>query len=120
MSGRWRAASGAARTCLAGVLALTSLSSAKAADDTFVGTIIDATCARGGHVQMRMGPTDADCTRLCVMFHDDVYVLQDGDRIYRLTDQKRPEEFAGQKVIVTGQFDAESSTIRVESIKAAR
>lgn len=87
---------------------------------SFTGVINDDMCAGVGHSRMRMGPTDADCTRACVMLHDAMFVLEDGDAIYGLSDQTRPEAFAGRKVTVTGTLDAKTRTIRVQSIAAAK
>jgi hypothetical protein len=97
------------------LLAVAALSAAQA-KQTFVGTITDDMCAKNGHAQMRMGPTDADCTVACVMAHDAKYVLYDGKEVYILSDQQTPEKFAGQKVRVVGTLDAKTRTIAVESI----
>ena len=86
---------------------------------TFTGIITDDMCAKGGHAQMRMGPTDAECTKACVMAHDAAYVLEAGQNVYRLSDQKTPETFAAQKVRILGTLDAKTKTIRVDSIAAA-
>ena len=82
---------------------------------TFVGTISDEMCALD-HSAMRMGPTDAECTRACVEEHDAAYVLVDGAAVYRLSDQQAPKPFAGKKVKVVGTLDKASSTITVTSI----
>ena len=87
---------------------------------TFTGTIIDAECARGGHAAMRMGPTDAECVRACVLSHDAAYVLEDGANVYILSDQKTPARFAARKVEVIGTLDPKTMTIAEESIAAAR
>jgi hypothetical protein len=84
---------------------------------TFSGVITDDVCAREGHAGMRMGPTDAECTRLCVMLHDAAYVLYDGKEVYTLIGNG-PDEFAGQKVRVVGTLDAKTKAIHVESITA--
>jgi hypothetical protein len=86
---------------------------------TFTGVITDSECAIRGHASMRMGPTDAECTRLCVMVHSAFYVLYDGKDVYTLSDQETPEQFAAQKVRVVGTLDARNKTIKVESITAA-
>lgn len=86
---------------------------------TFTGVITDSECATRGHAQMRMGPTDAECTRLCVMAHGAFYVLHDGKDVYMLNDQATPERFAAQKVRVVGTLDVKTGTIKVESITAA-
>ena len=103
---------------LAILLAVAALSATQA-KQTFVGTITDDMCAKNGHTQMRMGPTDADCTVACVMAHDAQYVLYDGKEVYVLSDQQTPEKFAGQKVRVVGTLDAKTRTITVESMTSA-
>ena len=87
---------------------------------TFVGTITDDMCAKDGHAIMRMGPTDAECTKACVSAHGAEYVLADGKNVYTLSDQKTPETFAGQRVRVAGTLDARTMTIQVQSISAAK
>jgi hypothetical protein len=105
------------KTALVTLLSLATLSAAPRSQ-TFTGTISDDMCARAGHAQMRMGPTDAECTTACVLAHGASYVLLNGKRVYRLSDQKTPESFAGRTVTVVGTLDAKSGTIQVESIKA--
>lgn len=100
------------------LMVLASLAAVQS-QQTFTGVITDDMCAGAeGHAAMRMGPTDADCTRACVIAHNASYVLRDGDTVYMLSDQKAPEPFAAQKVRVTGTLDASTHTIRVESIAA--
>ena len=53
-------------------------------------------CANADHSQMRMGPTDAECTIACVSAHGAMYVLYDGKDVYTLSDQQTPEKFAGK------------------------
>jgi hypothetical protein len=73
---------------------------AQAATRTFVGNISDSMC---GLKHMMPGLTDKDCTLECVKAGSK-YVLADvaHGKVYQLSDQKKPEEFAGQKVKVTG------------------
>ena len=87
---------------------------------TFTGTITDSMCASGNHTQMRMGPTDAECTIACVDAHGALFVLADGSNAYNLSDQKNPEKLAGKKVTVTGTLNTRTRTIQVESIAAAK
>ena len=87
---------------------------------TFTGTITDSMCAKGNHTQMRMGPTDAECTIACVDAHGALFVLADGTTAYTLSDQKSPEKLAGKKVTVTGTLNTSTRTIQVESITAAK
>ena len=100
------------------VLAATTLVAAD--KQTITGTITDNLCAKGGHAQMRMGPTDAECTVACIQAHGATYVLYDGKNTYTLSDQKTPEKFAGQKVKVVGIVDVKAKTIQVESIVASK
>jgi len=101
------------------LLAGAALSAAQG-KQTFTGTITDDMCARAGHAQMRMGPTDAECTKACVDVHGAAYVLSNGKDVYALSDQRTPEKFAAQKVTVTGTLDTKTKTIRVDSITAAK
>ena len=103
---------------VAAVLALAGLSAGQSTQ-TFTGVISDDMCAKTGHAQMRMGPTDAECTTACVIAHDAKYVLLDGKDVWVLSDQKTPEKFAAKKVRVVGTLDAKTRTIRVDSITAS-
>lgn len=104
------------------ILNLLAVAALRAAPDkqTFTGTITDDMCPKADHSQMRMGPTDAECTRACVDVHGAAYVLYDGKDVYALKDQRTPEKFAGQKVRVTGTLDTKTKTIQVDSITAAK
>jgi hypothetical protein len=105
--------------CLA-LLVAASLSMQAQEKQTFTGVITDEMCPLATHNHMRMGPTDAECTKACVVSHGAAYVLFDGKSAYVLSDQKTPEQDAAQKVRVTGTLDAKTRTIRVESIAPVR
>jgi len=83
---------------------------------TFTGVITDDACPLGDHTRMRMGPTDAECVRACILSHGASYVLYDGKRALVLSDQEMPGRFAAQKVTVTGTLDTRTMTISVASI----
>jgi type 1 fimbria pilin len=85
---------------------------------TFTGVITDSMCTTGDHSRMRMGSNDAECAIACVQAHGAQYVLYDGKESYTLSDQQKPEKFAGKKVTVTGTLDAQTKTIKVDSIAA--
>jgi hypothetical protein len=87
---------------------------------TFAGRITDDECPTANHEAMQMGPTDAECTLACVEVHGASLVLYDGEHAYRLSDQEKPKQFAGQKVTITGTLDSKTSTIQLESITAAK
>ena len=88
---------------------------------TFTGQVTDSLCANGDHRSMRMGNTDAECTRNCILSHGAQYVLFDGKDVYILSDQKAGEQYPGQKIEVTGVLDAKAGTIqnmtRVRAVK---
>lgn len=94
--------------------------SAAPATTTFTGVITDSMCANADHSQMKMGPTNAECTIACVGEHGAAYVLYTGKQAWTLSDQKTPEKFAGKKVVVTGTLDAKAGAIHVDSIAAAK
>jgi len=86
---------------------------------TFKGTITDDMCPRADHSQMRMGPTDAECSAACIDEHGAAYILFDGDGSYQLSDQKAAQKFVSRKVKVVGTLDGKTRTIHVESIAPA-
>jgi|ERR1700674_212240 hypothetical protein len=99
------------------LLAIAALSAAQG-KRLFSGTITDSMCANADHAQMRMGPTDAECTIACINEHGAMYVLYDGKDSYTLSDQRTPEKFAAQKVTVRGMLNVKTKTIQVDSITA--
>ena len=101
------------------LLAVAALSAAPG-KQTFTGIITDDMCGNADHSQMRMGPTDAECTVACISAHGATYVLYDGTQIYTLSDQRTPERFAARKVRVVGMLNAKTRTIQVESIRPAK
>ena len=101
------------------LLAVAALSAAPG-KQTFTGVVTDDECGSAGHSHMRMGATDAECTVACIGAHGAKYVLLDGKKVYTLSDQQTPEQFAGKKVRVTGMLDAKTQTIRVDSIRAVK
>ncbi len=97
---------------------------AAAKDKTFSGEIMDSQCAKmGGHEAMfkKEGTNDPKaCTLACVKMGGK-FVLFDGasKAVYQLDNQTKPQQFAGQKVEVTGTLNKGTKTIHVTDIKAA-
>jgi hypothetical protein len=87
---------------------------------TFAGSITDSMCATANHSQMRMGANDAECSIACVDAHGATFVLYDGKSALALSDQKTAEKFAGKKVTITGTLNADTRTIHVDSMTAAK
>lgn len=92
-----------------------TLAAPKQGSKTFIGSISDSVC---GVKHMMPGKSDKDCTLECVKAGSK-YILADpaSGKVYQLSDQKKPEAFAGQKVKITGTLTGE--TIVVSSIEAA-
>ena len=105
------------------LLLFVGLSFAAPANKTYRGEIMDSACAAmGSHEAMMKGNpnmTAKQCSVACVQ-HGAKYVLYDAatKTVYQLDDQKKPEQFAGEKVAVTGALNAGSKTIHVTGIKA--
>lgn len=82
---------------------------------TFVGSISDSMCG----LKHMMPGGDKECTLKCVE-GGSKFVLADTQhkKVYELSDQEKPKEFAGKKVKVTGTLSGD--TISVSSIEAAQ
>lgn len=92
----------------------TTKSNGKSATRTINGFITDSMCPTGDHSHMRMGENDRDCTIACVHSHGSDYVVSDGHTVYVLAKQEQGEQFAGQRVTVTGRVMGDM--IEVQSI----
>jgi len=104
---------------LVGTLLMAGLSLAAPKDQTYTGEITDSACATmGSHAGM--GKPAEDCTLACIQ-RGAKFVLFNATAktIYQLDDQKKPAQFAGAKVVVTGTLDDSTKTIHVMAIKSA-
>lgn len=100
-------------TRLASLFLWAALLAAAAGPQTFTGVITDTMCGPD-HSAMGLKP-DSACVKACVKYGAK-YALWDGKQIYVLSDQKTPEQFAGQKVKVTGTYDAAAKVLKVTSM----
>jgi len=99
-------------------VALVGLLSAADQPRTFVGVITDTMC--GAKHTMGISP-DAKCVRECVKMDPKTkYALYDGKNVYTLSDQQTPENFAAQKVRVTGVLFLKTKILQVEKIEAVQ
>jgi len=102
-----------------GILSTAMLAAAADAPKTFTGTITDSMCVMN-HKMMKITP-DSKCARDCVKSSKEVkYVLHDGKNTYKLSDQKTPEQFAAQKVKVTGALYPKTGVLKVNSIEPVK
>ena len=87
-----------------------------AGQQTFAGIITDSMCGKD-HAMMKVAP-DSKCVTECVK-QGSKYALYAGKTAYVLSDQKTPEEFAGQRVTIVGTLYEKTKILKVDSIKAA-
>ncbi len=102
---------------LAALLLMTgTLLAGAASPQTFTGVITDSMCGKD-HAMMKVAP-DSKCVVECVK-HGSKYALYDGKKSYVLSDQKSAEQFAGQKVRISGTLYEKTGILKVDSISAA-
>ena len=80
----------------------------------FVGAISDSMCG-AHHV---MGGTAKECTLECVDAGSEFVLVDDKGKVYDLSDQTKPRQFAGEKVKITGAL--KGNQIIVSSITAEK
>ena len=110
---------------LVALLMLVGVSVAVQKESTFSGMISDRYCVKANSHDMMMkrhnSPTTKQCIPDCVKAGG-AYVLVDATTktIYELDDQKKPAQFAEQKVKITGTYDKATQTIHVTDIQASK
>ncbi len=97
---------------------------------TFYGEISDSQCAMNVHSLTRshqemlksksMGGTATECALDCVKYHGGDFVLSSKKDVYRLDDQNAARAFAGTKVKITGEMEADKKTIHIIRIEEDR
>jgi hypothetical protein len=95
---------------------------------TFFGEVSDTQCAMNVHSLSRsheemitkntMGTDAPSCARACVRRGGE-WVLRAGEDVYRLRNQAGIDEFAGQRVRVTGTLDTKTNTIDNTDVEMA-
>ncbi|MEO8127416.1 MAG: hypothetical protein ABJF23_24625 [Bryobacteraceae bacterium] len=101
------------------IVSFVSAALAAGAPESYTGTITDSMCLMN-HKPMNIKP-DSKCARECVRNNKDVkYVLHDGKNTYKLSDQKTPEQFAAQKVKVTGTLYPKTGVLKVDRMEAIK
>jgi len=95
---------------------------------TITGEVMDSSCAKmGSHEMMEKQhgmssspASDKACTLACVKAGAKL-VLYDASTktVYELDDQKKSDQFAGEKVKITGTLDKANNTIHVGKIEKA-
>lgn len=104
------------------LLSVPALVAGKGKEQSFKGEIMDSACAKMGSHDMMMKKEGAknakECTLGCVKMGSK-YVLFNAasKKVYQLDDQTKPEQFAGDKVIVKGILEKNTDTIHVTDIQ---
>jgi uncharacterized protein DUF5818 len=80
----------------------------------YTGSISDKMCG----AKHMMGGSAKDCTLECVKGGSKFVLVDDKGKVYDLSDQTKPKDFAGAKVKVTGTLKGDE--IEVGSIEAAK
>ena len=103
-----------------------SFATAGTAKSIFRGEISDTQCAMNVHSLSRsheemitkntMGTDSASCAKACVRRGGE-WVLRSGDEVYRLKNQAGMEDFAGERVQITGTLDTKTNTIENSGIE---
>jgi Protein of unknown function (DUF5818) len=85
--------------------------------EIFTGQITDSICTEGHHIDAIKSQNN--CILTCVKFDGAQFVLSNAKTKwnYKLDDQRQPEAFAGQEVIVTGSYDKDANLIHVVGIR---
>jgi hypothetical protein len=85
--------------------------------EAFTGEITDSVCAEGHSVQVIK--SERNCSLTCVKVDGAQFVLYNSEskRVYKLSDQQKPEVFAGQEVTVSGTYDKDAKAIHVINIR---
>ncbi len=87
------------------------------------GVISDSLCG-ANHAGMiktgSMGEDDISCTLKCVDAGSRFVLIEaETGKIYRLSDQEKPREFAGKKVTVSGEISESAKFIQVKDLSPA-
>ena len=95
---------------------------------TFHGQIADTQCAMNVHSLTRShaellktkatGGTESSCATYCVRYLGGDFVLSSKGEVYRLDNQEKARQFAGQNVKVTGSLEGKTKTIHLLEIEA--
>lgn len=104
------------KTSMVAAIAVLSIGTAWAAEQTLSGKISDVMCG-ASHEGMPKKMTDRECTQDCAS-KGAQYVLVSGDKTYKLTNHASDlKAHAGERVTITG--DVQGDTVRVSKVQAA-
>ncbi len=93
------------------IVGLLALSASMGIAGTVTGTVLDAGCAKSGHV-------DAECAKNCIANGAPAVVVTADGKVYEVAEQAKVVPHAGTKVKVTGAIEGEKIT-SIESVEKA-
>jgi len=108
------------------MLAASSFAAQK--QQTITGEVMDSSCAKmGSHEMMEKqhnmpasAASDKACTTACIKAGAKLVLYDSATKTsYEIDDQKKAEQFAGEKVKVTGTVDTANSSIHIAKIAKA-
>ena len=91
-------------------LAVASMLCGTAMAADYKGYIIDQSCANDSSMK-----GNEACARKCIKKGSPAVLLTADEKVYKLDDQSKVVDHAGQKVVVSGTLDGD--TIKVDAIK---
>jgi hypothetical protein len=95
---------------------------------SFTGEVMDSMCSKdGSHAGMEKAhgmpsskAADKECALACVKMGGQFVLYSPANKmVYQLSDQAKAQQFAGDKVKVTGTYDQASKTIHLTNIQPA-
>lgn len=95
---------------------------ARAAEDTFSGEIMDKQCAQmGSHDDMmhtEKASNAKECALACVK-DGGSFALFDSQskKVYPIADAKKVRDYAGERVTITGEYDKSGDVLHVKTIE---
>jgi hypothetical protein len=92
------------------LLAVFALATVSGIAADWTGYIIDEVCSSKKEMRGNVA-----CAQACIKRGSPAVLVTDDGKIYKIADQGKVTEHAGQKVTITGKIDGD--TIKVDSVK---
>lgn len=94
----------------------TQTNNTKAYEGTISGVISDSMCESDHNKMGDLGKDPIACAHKCVEAGAKYVLVDNKGTMYKLSDQRKPKEFAGKAVSVKGHIDPVEKLIHVHSI----
>jgi hypothetical protein len=87
-------------------------------EGTISGVISDSMCGKDHSGMGELGKDPVACTKACIGKGAKYVLVDKSGSIYQLSDQEKPQEFAGRTVSIEGHIDPAEKSIHVHSMIA--